>query len=159
MNNGVPMFPPKNVLYPACCKIAFIKLVVVVFPSLPVTPIILHGHISISISTSVVTIAPLSASCFNSGLVGKQLGDLKITLNPFNFSRQFFPNDASNSYVFIFAIVSIGISSSVLSSNTVTCAFLLCKYSNSGKLLTPKPITATFLNLIYSLNSFNFLFS
>ena len=87
------MFPPKNVLYPAFFKIAFIKLVVVVFPSLPVTPTILHGHISISISTSVVTIAPLSASFCNSVLVGKQLGDLNIILNPFNFSRQFLPKE------------------------------------------------------------------
>ena len=121
------MFPPKNVLYPAFSKIWFIRLVVVVFPSLPVTPIILHGHISISISISVVTIAPLSASAFSSGFVGKQLGDLNITLNPFKFSSEFEPKENSNPYVVILSNISFGISSIFLLSKTVTFAFFSCK--------------------------------
>ena len=96
VNKGVPIFPPKKVLYPLPCNIAFIRLVVVVLPSLPVTPIILDGHIFIKSSISVVTIAPFCASFSNSGFVGKQLGDLKIKSKLFNFSSEFFPNENSN---------------------------------------------------------------
>ena len=67
--------------------ISDINVVVVVFPSLPVIPIILHGHIFISNSTSVVTIAPLVASFSISGIVGIQLGDLIIKSKLFNFDK------------------------------------------------------------------------
>ena len=53
----------------------------------PVIPIILHGHIFIKSSTSVVTIAPLSASRSNSVTVGKQLGLRSIKSNLFSFDR------------------------------------------------------------------------
>ena len=68
-------------------KIWFIKLVVVVFPSLPVIPIILQGANFINCSISVVTIAPLLISATNSGFVGKQLGDLNIKSNPIKFFK------------------------------------------------------------------------
>jgi len=64
---------------------------VVVFPSLPVTPIILHGASFKTISISDVKIAPLCTSFTISGLSGLQLGDLKIKSNPCKFSRLFSP--------------------------------------------------------------------
>ena len=54
------MFPPKKHLYPAFSHISYIIDVVVVFPSVPVTPIILHGASSNTFSISDVKIAPSS---------------------------------------------------------------------------------------------------
>ena len=79
--------PPKKQLYPFAFIISCISVVVVVFPSLPVTPITVLGHNSTHISISVVTSAPLSVSATNSFVVGKQLGERNIRSNPFNFDK------------------------------------------------------------------------
>lgn len=78
VNSGVPIFPPKKHVYPCAFNIVYISVVVVVFPSLPVTPIIVLGVSFRTCSISDVTIAPLLASSTSSGVVGKQLGDLNI---------------------------------------------------------------------------------
>jgi hypothetical protein len=70
-------------------------VVVVVFPSLPVTPITKQGQSSITISTSVVTIAPRLASSTSSGMVGRQLGDLKIISKPFKVFKYPLPKENS----------------------------------------------------------------
>ena len=82
------MFPPKKQLRPVCFNISYIIDVVVVFPSVPVTPITLHGASFNTISISDVNNAPLSTSSTNSGIVGNALGDLKITSNPCNLVSQ-----------------------------------------------------------------------
>ena len=56
--------------------------VVVVFPSVPVTPITLQGANFKSISISDVSIAPLSTSSTNSGIVGRALGERNIMSIP-----------------------------------------------------------------------------
>ena len=93
VNNGVPILPPKNVFLPPATNISLINVVVVVLPSLPVTPITLQGASSTTISTSVVTIAPRSSSLASSGTVGRQLGERKIISNPTNFSKYLAPNE------------------------------------------------------------------
>ena len=55
VNNGVPILPPKNVLYPLLLRAKSMMVVVVVFPSEPVTPITLDGVNFITSCTSVVT--------------------------------------------------------------------------------------------------------
>ena len=87
VNNGIPIFPPIWTVYPAFFKTSAVNVVVVVFPSLPVIPIILQGANFINCSISVVTIAPLLISATNSGFVGKQLGDLNIKSNPIKFFK------------------------------------------------------------------------
>ena len=81
------MFPPRKHLYPFAFIISYIKVVVVVLPSLPVTPIIVDGDICNTISISDVSIAPRFTSSCNSSLLGIQLGDLKIISNPFRFFK------------------------------------------------------------------------
>ena len=115
------MFPPKKQLRPVCFNISYIIDVVVVFPSVPVTPITLHGASFNTISISDVNNAPLSTSSTNSGIVGNALGDLKITSNPCNLDRLSSPISTSYLYLFIFSIIS---SDKFLLSNTVTFAFL-----------------------------------
>ena len=72
-----------------------IRVVVVVFPSLPVIPITFPGHNFIKSSISVVTIAPLFASSTSSGTVGKQLGDLNIISKSFSFAKLLGPKEKS----------------------------------------------------------------
>ena len=100
-------------------------MVVVVFPSLPVTPIILQGHKFISISISEVIKAPLFCSETSCKVVGKQLGDLKITLNPLKKCNAFLPTTKSKLYSLILATTSGSKASISLSSKTVTFAIRL----------------------------------
>ena len=72
------MFPPRNVLYPFAFNTKFISVVVVVFPSEPVIPTTLHGHIFNTSLTSVVIYTPFSLAFASSFLFGKNDGDLKI---------------------------------------------------------------------------------
>ena len=58
------------------------SVVVVVLPSLPVTPITLPGHNSNTNSISEVRTAPLSTSATISGVSGLQLGERKIISKP-----------------------------------------------------------------------------
>ena len=60
---------------------------VVVFPSLPVIPIVVPGHSSNTSSISEVSIAPLSISFCICGKSGLQDGLLNITSNPTNFDK------------------------------------------------------------------------
>ena len=161
VNNGIPIFPPKCTVYPASFKIWYVNVVVVVFPSLPVMPITLQGAIFISCSISVVTIAPLFFSSTSSGLVGIQLGDLKIKSNPFRFFKFPFPRKYLKPYFCNFSLISWFNFSSSLSSNTVTSACFLYKYSINGILLTPSPITAIFwlFKLFSKYSNFSFLYS
>ena len=120
----------------------------VVFPSLPVTPIIVDGDIFSTISISDVTIAPLSSSFCNSGIQGIQLGVLKIISNPTKFCRLSFPKLVFILYFLISFIASSVKFSIVLLSKTVTFAPASLIYLSNGILLTPSPIIATFLFLI-----------
>ena len=54
------------------------RVVVVVLPSLPVTPIILHGHSDMKISISLVIMIPLSAAALSCGSDGFMPGERKI---------------------------------------------------------------------------------
>ena len=78
VNKGVPIFPPKKHLYPFASNILYINVVVVVFPSLPVTPITVLGESSNTFSISEVNIAPFSTSFTISGMSGLQLGERNI---------------------------------------------------------------------------------
>ena len=118
---GFPMFPPRKQFFPEDFNISYIIDVVVVFPSVPVTPIILQGASFNTISISDVIIAPLLAAVTNSSLVGKTLGDLNTISNPFNLDKLYSPISTSYLYLFIFSIIS---SDGVFLSNTVTFAFL-----------------------------------
>ena len=99
----------------------------VVFPSLPVTPIILHGASFKTISISDVKIAPLCTSFTISGLSGLQLGDLKIKSNPCKFSRLFSPVYKLKLHSFIFLTISTSNFSLFFLSKIDTFAFKLCK--------------------------------
>ena len=93
----------------------------VVFPSVPVTPIILHGANFKTISISDVNIAPLSTSATNSGVVGNALGDLNMMSKPCNFNKLSVPISTSYLYLFTFSIIS---SDKLFLSKIVTLAFL-----------------------------------
>ncbi len=66
--SGLPIFPPRWTVLPAALSISEIIVVVVVFPSLPVTAKILQGHKSKKVSISEVTAAPRARASFNSGI-------------------------------------------------------------------------------------------
>ena len=60
VNIGFPMLPPTCTLYPNPFNNNSVIVVVVVFPLLPVIPIVLQGASFITCSISVVIKAPLS---------------------------------------------------------------------------------------------------
>ena len=65
-SSGAPMFPPIWTVWPWALSISAIRVVVVVFPSDPVTPMSFAGHKSKKTSISEVTVTPFarySASC------------------------------------------------------------------------------------------------
>ena len=58
-SRGRPILPPRYTLYPASLRNSLIRVVVVVLPSLPVTPTILQGHSWKNSSISEVRMLPL----------------------------------------------------------------------------------------------------
>ena len=115
---GLPIFPPKKQLYPAFFIISAIIDVVVVLPSVPVTPITLHGANFKSISISDVNIAPLSTSA----IVGSALGERNIMSKPFTALRHSLPVTISKPFAFtLFNACSFNSFSSFW-SNTVILA-------------------------------------
>ena len=68
-------------------NISYINDVVVVFPSLPVTAIVLHGANSSTNSISDVRYAPLFTSASISGKSALHDGDLKIISKSFKFDK------------------------------------------------------------------------
>ena len=93
-----------------------------VFPSVPVTPITLQGANFKSISISDVSIAPLSTSSTNSGIVGRALGERNIMSNPCTSFKHSFPVIILNPIAFTFSNASSFNSASVFWSNTVIMA-------------------------------------
>ena len=69
-SRGVPMLPPRNTRCPCAFKSSEIMVVVVVFPSEPVTAMILHGQTAKNASISEVSTAPLSFAAASSGVNG-----------------------------------------------------------------------------------------
>ena len=67
-SSAAPMLPPKKTLRPAASNILEISVVVVVFPSEPVTATISQGQNSKKSSTSLVTIAPAFSAACSAGL-------------------------------------------------------------------------------------------
>ena len=63
------------------------RVVVVVFPSLPVTPMIRQGHSWKNSSISEVRMLPRSTACFSSGVLGLRPGVRKIRSNLWIFSK------------------------------------------------------------------------
>ena len=73
------MLPPTHTRLPAAFSSSAIMVVVVVFPSEPVTAIIGHGQTSKNTSISLVSTAPLSTQAAISGTSGRRPGVRKIT--------------------------------------------------------------------------------
>ena len=59
-SKGVPILPPSQTVFPEAFSISDTSVVVVVFPSEPVTAIRVQGHTSKNTSISEVTFAPRS---------------------------------------------------------------------------------------------------
>ena len=72
------MLPPRKTLCPASSKILAVRVVVVVFPSLPVIAIIFDGQSKRNASISLVSTAPLFTASAISGTSYLMPGDLKI---------------------------------------------------------------------------------
>ena len=85
-NSARPMLPPKCTVLPLCRSISAIRLVVVVLPSLPVTPMMGQGQHCIKSSSSLVTAAPAFISSFSRGWLKYMPGVRKIT-SPRSFCR------------------------------------------------------------------------
>ena len=77
-SNGLPMLPPRWTVYPAFFSISEIRVVVVVFPSLPVTAMILQGQTWKKTSISEVSTLPFSMAARKGGISGRIPGERKI---------------------------------------------------------------------------------
>ena len=86
-NNGVPIFPPTQVLYPCSINNLDIIVVVVVFPSLPVTPYIFPLQYLTNSSISEVMYAPSVLALTNASQSILIDGVLNITSNPVKLSK------------------------------------------------------------------------
>ena len=73
------MLPPRYTVFPAARSISAMMLVVVVLPSLPVTPMIVHGQTSKNISISDVTMLPRAFAPSSAGTSGRMPGVRKTT--------------------------------------------------------------------------------
>ena len=78
-SSGWPMLPPRYTVFPAARSISAMMLVVVVLPSLPVTPMIVHGQTSKKISISDVTTLPRAFASSSAGTSGRMPGVRKTT--------------------------------------------------------------------------------
>ena len=78
-SSGWPMFPPRWTVFPAARSSSAMMVVVVVFPSLPVTARMGQGQTSKKTSISLVSVLPRSTAALSSGRSGRIPGVRKIT--------------------------------------------------------------------------------
>ena len=69
-SSGVPMLPPRNTRCPCAFRSSEIMVVVVVFPSEPVTAMMRHGQTVKNASISDVRSAPRALAAASSGVKG-----------------------------------------------------------------------------------------
>lgn len=74
-NRFFPILPPRNTRLPLFSSSFAVSVVVVVFPSLPVTAVIGQGQSAKNSSISVVTCVPFARAATNSGRSGRTAGE------------------------------------------------------------------------------------
>ena len=78
VSSGCPILPPSHTRRPAVLSISDMSVVVVVFPSDPVTAMVRHGQRRKNSSISLVISAPLSAAFTSCGVLGSTPGVRKM---------------------------------------------------------------------------------
>ena len=150
-SKGRPILPPRCTVKPCAFKSSEIMVVVVVFPSLPVTAIILHGHSLKKTSISDVTSAPLADAAVRCSSKGMSPGVLKM-ISKFSSSRYLSPRQNLAPRLESCSC-SVPRASAFLLSQAVTSQPRSSSFSISGVLLTPMPITPMRLSLMLSIYS------
>ncbi|CDD02511.1 unknown [Ruminococcus sp. CAG:382] len=91
-----PIFPPRNTFLPADSSIFAISVVVVVLPSLPVTPIFGQGQRRKNSSISLVSRTPRSFAAISSGSLAVFITGARKSISSSMLSRYPSPNRQRN---------------------------------------------------------------